>query len=100
MSQLDETGDKDVVEEVPPALLPEPGPRRRRPSDKWDAMDPVQRIDALVDMEKKGMIPKGSVPNRESFLLQEEIESRYSRLHYDYQEKVNSYIRKNYDDLD
>jgi len=97
---LDATGDKDVVEEVPPVLAPEPvKPRRNTPAMKWDAMDIQGRLDVLHEMEQRGMLPKG-VLVCEYYQTWEAIDMRFCNLMYDVQEKVISYFRKNYADLD
>lgn len=106
-------GDTDIEEEVPHDAAEVPAPvisaptkeekpllkRRLRPAEKWDALSILQRIDVLDDMEAKRMLPPGSVL-REQFTVWEEFDSRFLNLHYDTQEKVISYLRKNYADLD
>lgn len=95
-------GDTDMVEEVPPVLSPvvEPiKPKRNSPSMKWDAMDIQGRLDVLHDMEQRGMLPRGVlVP--EYYQTWEAIDMRFGNLMYEVQEKVISYLRKNYADLD
>ena len=99
-------GDTDFeVEEVVPVLAPpdtasvEPAKKRQRPSEKWDAMDIQGRLDVLHNMEQKNMLPRGVlVP--EYYAEWEALDMRFGNLLFDVQEKVISYFRKNYEDLD
>jgi hypothetical protein len=96
-------GDTDAdlaPEEVPPAVLPEPvKARRQTPSAKWDAMTILGRLDVLSDMEQRGMLPRG-VLVRDYYAEWEALDMRFGNLLYDVQEKVVSYLRKNFEDLD
>jgi hypothetical protein len=86
--------------EVAPVPSPEPPIKRRlSPADKWNAMDILGRLDLLHDMEERGMLPRG-VLVCERYQTWEEMDMRFGNLLYDVQEKVTSYIRKNYEDKD
>jgi hypothetical protein len=92
-------GDTDI-EEIAPVLPPEPvKAKRRSPADKWDAMNIQSRLDVLHDMEQRDMLPRG-VLVRDYYAEWEALDMRFGNLLYDVQEKVVSYLRKNYDDLD
>ena len=103
-ASLDATGDKDVVEEVPPVLSPElreePAVKQRQtPADKWNAMTILARLDTLHAMEERGMLPRG-VLVCERYQTWEEMDMRFANLMYDVQEKVISYLRKQYENKD
>jgi hypothetical protein len=109
MRQLDESGDTDIPEEEPTDASEVPAPvissaplgikKRRSPADKWDAMDILGRLDVLEDMEQRGMLPRG-VLLRDRYVEWEALDLRFGNLLYDIQEKVESYFRKNFEDLD
>lgn len=93
-------GDTDAVEVVTPVLAPEPvKPRRHSPSAKWDAMDIQGRLDVLNAMQQRGMLPPGAVM-MDHYQTWEALDMRFGNLMYEVQEKVISYMRKNYADLD
>jgi len=76
-----------------------PAKKRQSPSAKWDAMDIQGRLDVLHDMEQRGMLPRGILV-RDYYVEWEALDMRFGNLLYDIQEKVVSYLRKNYEDLD
>ena len=95
-------GDTDVdlaPEEVAPVVVAVPVKKRRTPADKWNEMTVLARLDMLHEMEQRGMLPKG-VLVCERYQTWEEMDMRFGNLMYDVQEKVESFIRKNYEDKD
>jgi hypothetical protein len=82
-----------------PEEAPAPVKRRLSPSAKWDAMDIQGRLDTLHDMEQRGMLPRG-IFVMEYYKDWEALDMRFGNLLYDVQEKVISYLRKNFEDLD
>lgn len=94
-------GDTDIEEIA--TFLPPPEPpkvKRRSPADKWDAQSLHERAETLAKMCQLRMLMEDPDAVRAMVLGREdEHDTRFSALTFDVQEKVESYIRKNYDDL-
>lgn len=101
-------GDTDEVIETDPELTdhafdppPElPKPKRRTPADKWDALTLMERAEALAQMCQLRMLMEDPEAVHALVLGREdEHDTRFSALTFDTQDKVISYLRKNFTDL-
>jgi len=95
-------GDTDVdltPEEVAPVLSPESTRGQRNgPAAKWNSMTIEQRKDALLAMVERRMLLIDPAVVCAEIVARAEGDTSFSALHYDTQEKVISYLRKNYGD--